>query len=57
MKLTLVANFIKLFCCNQCHYRHIALSFDSNYSARDENYANKSFIKLTPVANLINFLT
>jgi hypothetical protein len=44
------ADFIKLFFA--C-YRRLALSFDSGYSVKDINYAEKSFMKLTPLGNII----
>jgi hypothetical protein len=34
--------------CYQC----IGFSFDSGYAARGENYEEKCFVKLTPVANV-----
>ncbi len=46
-----MTNFIKLFWHNLCHYRHIALSFNSGHAARVVNYTEKSFMKLTPVTN------
>jgi hypothetical protein len=55
MKLTPVANFIKLFGHNLHHYQRIAFSFDSGYDVRGVNYAKISFMKLTIVANFINF--
>ncbi len=56
MKLTPVANFTKPFWHNLRCYRHIAVSYDSGYTAKSINYADKSFIKLTPVANNIKLL-
>ncbi len=53
MKLTPMANFIELFCCNLPCYCHIALSFDSGYATKGIKYAEKSFVKLTPMANFI----
>jgi hypothetical protein len=53
MKLTPVANYIKLFRLNLHCYRHIASSFESCYAARDVSYSEKNLMKLTPVANYI----
>jgi hypothetical protein len=49
----LAANYIQLFWHNLCRYWHIALSFDSGYTAREVNYSEKSFVTLTPGANVI----
>ncbi len=57
MKLTLVANFIKLFWNNLCCYPHIALSFNSGYAARSINYAEKSVMVLAPGACTIKLFT
>jgi hypothetical protein len=47
--LTPVANISK-----KLHgYRHIAVSFNSSYTAREVNYSEKSFITLTLGANVI----
>ncbi len=45
--------FHKTFWHNLFWYWHIALSFDSGYTAKGVNYAEHSFIKLTTVANFI----
>jgi hypothetical protein len=52
MKLTPVANFIKLFWHNLYCHQHIALIFDSGNAASGIDYAKK-IMKLTPVANII----
>jgi hypothetical protein len=46
-------NFMKLFCCNLRPNWHIALNFDSGYTARGVNYLCKMFMKSAPVANFI----
>jgi hypothetical protein len=43
-----VANFIELFWHNLHPFWHIVLSFDSDFAARGVNYAQKTFMKLTP---------
>ncbi len=48
MKLTPVAKFTTLF---SAEFTLIAVSFDSDYVERGINYAEKSFMTLTPEAN------
>jgi hypothetical protein len=48
-----VANFIKLFWHNLCHYWHIALSFICGYTGRGINYSKKCFMKLTIVLFIV----
>jgi hypothetical protein len=50
---TLVANFTKLFWHDLRCYLPLVLSFDRGYSAKGRNLCQKSFMKLTPVANII----
>jgi len=53
MNLTPVASFITLFWHNLCCYQHNALGFELGYNARGINISEKSFVKLTPVANFM----
>ncbi len=41
-------NYIKPFWHNLCCYQHITLISNSGYTASNVNYAEKSFMKLTP---------
>jgi hypothetical protein len=52
LEQTLAANFIKLFWCNLRCYLPIASRFDSGYGTGGVNYAEKSFMKLTPGHNV-----
>jgi hypothetical protein len=49
MRLADDVHLIKLFWCNLCCYRHIALSTNSGYNTRGVNYADKSLIKSNPL--------
>jgi hypothetical protein len=48
MKLSPVANFIKVFWINLCLYRHLSSSSDMDYATNCVNYTEKTFMKLSP---------
>jgi hypothetical protein len=53
-----VVNLIKPFWHNLRRHQCIALSFDnSHYAARGVNYAEKGFMKLTPVVCVIELVS
>jgi hypothetical protein len=54
---TPAANCKILFWHNLRHYWHAALSFNSDYTNRGVNYTKKSFMKLTPGANVSKLFT
>jgi hypothetical protein len=53
VKIAAGANFIKLFWHNLHRYWHIAISFDSGYTARGHKLCQKSFVKLDTGANFL----